>query len=92
MNWENFSRLRAGMTEAEVEAVFGCPAGDYSREGWTVVGGVGHRWWVTDEAIITVVLEPEDEREPSEPWRVTSMRFEPLPLETFWEWCSRLAR
>jgi hypothetical protein len=90
---ENFSRIRVGMTEAEVEAVFRCPPGDYSRQGWTVavIGEAFPRWWVTDEAVVTVLLEPEDESDRGKPLRVKSMTFEPLPRETFWERCRRLA-
>lgn len=84
---ENFERLRVGMTEAEVAAEFGCPAGDYSRHGYTVGGPGVRRWWVTDEALVTVLLEPEDPRDPDSTLRASWMAFEPLPPETFWQRC-----
>jgi hypothetical protein len=87
---ENFDRICVGMTEAELTGVFGCPAGDYSRHGWTVGGHGVRRWWVTDEAIVTIVLEADDERSSGDLLRVRSMEFRPLPPETLRERCGWL--
>lgn len=36
ITWENIYRVQSGMTEAEVEAIFNVPAGNYHREGFMV--------------------------------------------------------
>lgn len=59
---ESFEKIKAGMTEAEVLAVFGVPPGDYMRSRTIValrVHGVGRRTgeckeWRSDEGIFLV--------------------------------------
>lgn len=34
VNETNFNRIRVGMTQAEVEAILGCPPGDYATRPW----------------------------------------------------------
>jgi hypothetical protein len=67
---ENTERIRPGMSEAEVEAVLGCPAGNYSGKdvdvlqekgelaaGWSGNawdGPVAYRLWVGDELAVLV--------------------------------------
>jgi hypothetical protein len=79
------------MTEAEVEAVFGCPPGEYNRRplALPMTGVLFKRWWASDEAVVIVRVAPEDLEDRGKPWRVTSMTFDPLPPETFRERCRR---
>jgi hypothetical protein len=64
-----FMCVKDGMTEAEVEAIFGGPAGDYStgrvyfsEELFPMVLTRSHRvkTWKSDEACVYVEFHPED--------------------------------
>lgn len=70
INSDGFGKLRKGMTESEVEAVLGVPAGDYAtgpiRLNVNVLGyipdtyfvfRVAEKKWVGNEAIIEVWFE-----------------------------------
>ena len=46
VNWENFERIRVGMTRAEVEEVVGCPAGYYATEPQPGFCGIVLAYWV----------------------------------------------
>jgi hypothetical protein len=44
ITYENYQRIRAGMTRTEVEALLGCRPGDYSGGPLVTVSG-GNCWW-----------------------------------------------
>jgi hypothetical protein len=69
VRYETFSKLRDGMSEKEVEAILGGPAGDYTT-GPNIAfvgtrGGLGPRHWVTkkqwktDKFIIAVYFDSQ---------------------------------
>jgi hypothetical protein len=57
---ENYERIREGMTEAEVESVFGCPAGNY--------GGKKAKRLAIREALVKVCDEAQQEQERNLRW------------------------
>jgi hypothetical protein len=91
INRENFDRVREGMTEAEVEAIFGCPPGHYNRRPVVVLmsGVMFRRWWVSDDAVITIELSPDD-ADWERPWRVCHKDYWPVPPESLVDRCWRL--
>jgi hypothetical protein len=72
-----YERIQDGMTEPEVEAILGGPSGDYTSRPIVVAmsGTMFRRWWVGDDAIITVGLDLEG--------RVVQKEFHELPAEPF---------
>src|SRR5262245_16377053 len=64
LSQDSFDKIKAGMTREEVEAILGCPPGDYATQaGFSVsMGPPGaldalsctRERWVGNEAIITV--------------------------------------
>ena len=85
----SFDRIQVGMVEAEVSALLGCPPGNYASHGWRNREGTGsdERVWYTDSFIIVVYVSPG--HLPSDPSRVTSKHFVPVPAEG---WAGRLDR
>ena len=92
INRENFDRVNEGMTEAEVEAILGCPPGNYNLRPVTVFksGRMFRRWWVSDDAIITISLSPDDDTDVRRSWRVCHKDYQPVPLESLVQRCRRL--
>jgi hypothetical protein len=91
ITWENFERLRKGMTQAEAEEILGGPPGWYTDRKVLVVehGVLFRRWWIGDEAVIEVAFG-FDESNPELPWKLHRKHFKPLPPETLAEKWERL--
>jgi hypothetical protein len=87
INRENFDRVNEGMTETEVETIFGCPPGNYSRRPVIVFieGVMLRRWWVSDDAVITIELSPDDDNDFGKPWRVCRKNYQIVTPESLTE-------
>jgi hypothetical protein len=61
LNTSAFADVRAGMTEAEVEALLGAPAGDYGRAGlldpFARRLGKDQKAWCDDEQVLFVTFD-----------------------------------
>ena len=83
----NYERIREGMTFAEVEAILG-PEG-YQTKRLVIVGMEGtmfRRWWIGDEAVITIEFGPKDDAPtlpPFEKWQVGGKHYGELEPEPF---------
>jgi hypothetical protein len=88
INLENFAKIQPGMSESDVEAILGGPAGNYSSgnysSGWVKTKSPLRVWtgwpppvekaWITDEGCIVVLFD--------ESGKVMSAQFwEPIVLE-----------
>src|SRR6478752_5008307 len=54
INWKNANRLKEGMTEAQVEEIFGVPAGIYNADLQWVPIPADHKLWFGDGAGVEV--------------------------------------
>ena len=82
----SFEKINKGMTLAEVEAILGAPAGDYTTRPTISecdVGlGPGEKEWVSDEGAISVWFDPDG--------RILFTSFSPVFLRTDLTWLERL--
>jgi hypothetical protein len=78
------------MTLKEVEGILG-PDGYQTNRGVIVAmsGMMSHRWWIGDDVIIVISVEPTNEA-PFEELQVTEKEYQPLPPESFLERLRRL--
>ena len=82
----SFEKINKGMTLAEVEAILGAPAGDYTTRPTTsdfdVGWGPGEKEWVSNEGAISAWFDPE--------CRILFASFSPVFLRTDLTWLERL--
>jgi hypothetical protein len=91
---ENYERIREGMTFAEVEAILG-PEGYQTKRPLIVPvsGPTFPRWWIGDDAIITIEFGPKGWGPPTPPfaeWQVTNKHYAERPPEPFLDRLRRL--
>jgi hypothetical protein len=80
----NFDRIGQGMTVKEVKAILGPDGWLTTRPVVVAMSGVMfRRWWVGDDAIVTISFYPEEwtPEPPFEDWKVSDKEYDELPPE-----------
>jgi hypothetical protein len=82
----NFDRIEEGMAAKDVRAILG-PDGWHTKRPVVVLFDrtMFRRWWIEDDAIITIEFAPEEwtpTEPPFEDWQVTHKEYNELPPET----------
>jgi hypothetical protein len=95
INHSNFQRIKAGMTQADVEALMGCPPGDYSDdnaflwaygEGWGVRNAGMDACWTSNDGLVSASFDANG--------LVNGAQFQPIGHreQTFGEFLTRFWR
>jgi hypothetical protein len=89
----NFDRIRVGMTESDVQAIFLVPPGDYLSGRRTLKGsGAGSGWlvkrstWVSEEGSFDVFVDPSGKVIRKDYYEVV----QPSALQSFRDWLADL--
>jgi hypothetical protein len=91
---QNYDRIREGITSAEVEAILGPEGYQTKRPIVILMSGVTfRRWWIGEEAVITIEFGPESWGPPRPPfadWQVRHKHYGELEPEPFLDRLRRL--